>query len=244
MEINQVINKAIKRMLDVTFVPLIGHVWRTISSEPRLTTSELSVVRETIRRAMADSADYADSHMAQALCLRNIKKMWHHAFDARVPGGLIIEFGVWTGTSISFFASLTQETVFGLDSFEGLREDWKGWENPKGAFNLHGVLPEVPSNVKLIKGWFDETLPSFLHEHPEPFSFVHIDCDTYEGTTVILKMAGDRFCKGTIVIFDEYFGYRGWRGGEFKAWQEFVTARGLTYEYLAFSDYAVSLVIT
>jgi Methyltransferase domain len=235
--------KAIKRFVDATLVPLIVYVSQKISAQPRLTVSTLSVVRESIRRAVSDSVDYADEHMAHALCLRSIEKLWRHAFDARAPGGLIVEFGVWTGTSIRFFASLTEKTVYGLDSFEGLREDWKGWENPKGTFNLHGALPDVPANVKLIKGWFDETLPPFLREHPEPFSFVHIDCDTYEATAVILKTAGDRFRKGTVVMFDEYFGYRGWRHGEFKAWQQFVAAHGVRYQYLAFSDYAVSLVI-
>ena len=56
--------------------------------------------------------------------------------------------------------------------------------------------------------------------------------------------SGDRFQKGTVVVFDEYFGYRGWRMGEFKAWQECVAARGLSYEYLAIHDKAVSLVVT
>jgi hypothetical protein len=96
----------------------------------------------------------------------------------------------------------------------------------------------------LIKGWFDETLPPFLREHPEPFSFVHIDCDTYEATSIVLSAAEGRFRKGTVVVFDEYFGYRGWRMGEFKAWQQFVAARGLSYEYLAFHFQAVSLVVT
>jgi hypothetical protein len=138
---------------------------------------------------------------------------------------------------------LTDQAIYGFDSFEGLREDWKGWENPKGTFSLHGALPQVPANVRLIKGCFDETLPSFLREHPEPFGFVHIDCDTYEATAVVLQLAGDRFQKGTVVVFDEYFGYRGWRMGEFKAWQEFVAARGLSYKYLAYGDYAVSVMI-
>lgn len=236
--------KALKRLTDVAIVVPAAYVWRKIAAEPRLITTELSVVRETMRRAVSDAADYADSRMPKALCLRNIEKLWRHAFGTRRKSGLIIEFGVWTGTSITFFASLTKEKIYGLDSFEGLREDWTGWENPKGTFNLHGALPQVPGNVELVKGWFDETLPIFLEAHAEPFSFVHIDCDTYEATAAILKIAGDRFQSGTVVVFDEYFGYRGWREGEFKAWQEFVAARGLRYEYLAFSDYAVSLIIT
>jgi hypothetical protein len=235
---------AAKRFIDATVVPLVAYIWRKLAAEPRQTITILSTVHETIRRAVSDSADYADSHMSQALCLRSIEKLWRHAFDARRKNGLIVEFGVWTGKSITFFASWTKETVYGLDSFEGLREDWKGWENPKGTFNLRGVLPQVPANVTLIKGWFDETLPAFLRERSEHFSFVHIDCDTYEATAVVLKMASDRFQKGTVIVFDEYFGYRGWREGEFKAWQEFVAARGLRYEYLAFSDYAVSLIVT
>jgi hypothetical protein len=234
----------IKRFVDSVIVPVVAHIWRKIGAEPRLIVPTLSVVHETIQRAVSDSADYAESQMARALCLRSIEKLWRHAFGARSADGLLVEFGVWTGTSITFLASLTEQTIYGLDSFEGLREDWQGWENPKGTFNLQGALPVVPPNVRLIKGWFDETLPSFLREHPEPFSFVHIDCDTYEATAVILKMAGDRFRQGTVVVFDEYFGYRGWRMGEFKAWQEFVAARALNYEYLAFSDYAVSLIVT
>jgi hypothetical protein len=33
-------------------------------------------------------------------------------------------------------------------------------------------------------------------------------------------------------VFDEYFNYPGWQQHEFKAWQEFVAASGLSYEYL------------
>lgn len=203
-----------------------------------------SVVRETLRRAVADSADYADSHMPQVLCFSELEALWRHAFAARAADGLIVEFGVWRGRSISYFASLTRQTVYGFDSFEGLREDWKGWENPKGAFSLGGRLPAVPANVTLIKGWFDETLPPFLREHlDEPLSFAHIDCDTYEAAVIVLNAVQDRIRKGTVIIFDEYFGYRGWRIGEFKAWQQFVAAHGISYEYLGFSENAVSLLV-
>ena len=37
----------------------------------------------------------------------------------------------------------------------------------KGKFNLGGVLPPVKPNVQLHKGWFEETLPGFLDEHPD-----------------------------------------------------------------------------
>jgi hypothetical protein len=241
---------AIKRLVDATIVPLVVHIWRKTSAESVLNDVMYESMRravsdvlndvgyESMRRAVSDSADYVESYMAQTFYMHTIEKLRHHAFDARTPGGLIVEFGVWTGRSITFLASLTGQTIYGFDSFEGLREDWAA-ASPRGTFDLHGTPPEVPANVKLIKGWFDETLPKFLSEHPESFSFVHIDCDTYEATSIVLKIAGSRFVKGTVVVFDEYFGYRGWRMGEFKAWQEFVAARGLAYKYLAFSRMAV-----
>jgi len=237
-ETNRLMKKLIKRLVDVTLIPLVAYILGrvTVSSGP-------TILHETLRRAVVDSADYADSHMPQALCFKNLEALRRHAFDRRMARGLVAEFGVWQGRSISFFASLTKEIIYGFDSFEVLREDWKGWRNPKGTFSLGGALPPVPANVTLIKGWFDETLPPFLREHSEPFSFVHIDCDTYEAASIVLSAAQDRFRKGTIVVFDEYFGYRGWRFGEFKAWQEFVTARGLSYEYLGFHNRAVSLVL-
>jgi hypothetical protein len=183
--------------------------------------------------------------MQDARCIRGDKEaLWRQAFAARAPGGLVVEFGVFRGHSIRFFASLTRETIYGFDSFAGLREDWKGWAAPKGTFDMGGTLPPAPSNVTLIKGWFDETLPPFLREHCEPFSFVHIDSDTYEAASTVLAATTDRFRPGTVVVFDEYFGYRGWRAGESRAWREFVAARGFTYRYLAFHDQAVALVVT
>jgi len=152
------------------------------------------------------------------------------------------EFGVWKGQSINHIAKrLSPDIVYGFDSFEGLREDWSGWSEPKGTFSLGGKLPKVRSNVRLVKGWFDQTLPSFLQANALPFAIVHLDSDTYEAAKTVLELISSRITEGTVIIFDEYFGYRGWRGGEFKAWQELVAATGFRYEYLAFSTQAVSV---
>jgi hypothetical protein len=121
--------KLAKRLVDATLIRFVGYVLRQVSD------SQQSVARESIRRAIADSADYADSRMPQALCFSDIEELWRHAFAARVASGLVVEFGVWRGRSISFLASLTKEMIYGFDSFEGLREDWKGSENPKGTFS-------------------------------------------------------------------------------------------------------------
>jgi hypothetical protein len=77
---------------------------------------------------------------------------------------------------------------FGFDSFEGLKEVWRGNQLGKGAFDRGGRMPRVESNVTLVKGWFDQTLPNFLAQHPGPAVYLHIDSDTFEAALVVDEM--------------------------------------------------------
>lgn len=204
-----------------------------------------TVLLELERRAAIESADYAQLSMPTALQFNQKKDLWDYSIGMATAGGLAAEFGVWSGYSINHFArKLEPNIVYGFDSFEGLREDWAGSDMRKGSFNLGGKLPSVLPNVRLVKGWFDKTLPAFLLENPQPFSLIHIDCDTYEGAKAVFDHIAQRVKTGTVLVFDEYFGYRGWRIGEFKAWQEFVSSQGISYEYLGFSVQSVSVRVT
>lgn len=60
----------------------------------------------------------------------------------------------------------------------------------------------------------------------------------------MLGLLGDRITRGTVILFDEYFGYRGWRLGEWKAWQEYTSRKALRYEYLAFSPTQVAVKVS
>jgi len=224
IDFSRQINPAVADFLDQTVIPILRYIF------PRGTIRELS------DRAYQESAEYAYQNMGDALAFKRIEALWQFAFDARPPEGLVVEFGVYRGASINFFSGLTAATIFGFDSFQGLKENWGGTNLRAGAFSLEGKLPMVRPNVELVPGWFDQTLPVFLERERSRFSLVHIDCDTYEATRSVLSLAADRFTSGTVVIFDEYFGYRGWRQGEFKAWQEFISATGASYDYLAFSN--------
>lgn len=155
--------------------------------------------------------------------------------------GTCAEFGVNEGESINYLAKRLPE-IYGFDSFEGLKEDWKG-VFAQGHFDRKGKLPRVAKNVHLVKGWFDETLPGFLKQHHGPFSFVHIDSDTYEAADTILTLLGPQFAVGTVILFDEFFGYRRWELGEFKAWNDYVERTGTEYEYLAFTSQRVAIQI-
>jgi hypothetical protein len=125
--------------------------------------------------------------------------------------------------------------VHGFDSFEGLPGDWGGTKEAAGAFSLRGKLPKVPGNAHLHVGWFDATLPGFLAEHTETCALVHVDCDIYVSTASLFTQLAGRIVAGTVIVFDEYFNYPGWRAHEYKAFQEFIAASRLGYRYLAFS---------
>ncbi len=93
----------------------------------------------------------------------------------------------------------------------------------------------MPDNVRLHVGWFDDSLPRFLDRHPGPARFINVDCDLYASTRTILERLGPRIVPGTVIIFDEYLAYEGWREHEYKAFQEFIRESPYAYEYLAFN---------
>ena len=127
-----------------------------------------------------------------------------------------------------------ESLIHGFDSFEGLPEDWRtGF--PKGTFRMD-ALPEVRPNVELHKGWFDETLPNFVRQHPGAVAFLHLDADLYSSTKEVLSALGDRLVVGSVLQFDEYFNYPGWREGEFRAFEEFVAESGVEFEYIGYCD--------
>jgi hypothetical protein len=188
-----------------------------------------------VSRIMAtlDSANYVQKNMADKPVFSSQDLLAHALEQARNPG-LILEFGVFSGSTINHIASLTSQQVFGFDSFEGLPEDWRP-DIQKGAFATS--LPEVRPNVELVEGYFDATLPGFLERHTESISFLHVDCDLYSSTKTIFDMCGDRIKSGTVIVFDEYFNYVGWVDHEFKAFQEFVASKNIEYEYLGYVPY-------
>ena len=163
------------------------------------------------------------------------------AINAANLDGLILEFGVRHGNSINQLAGLTDQTIYGFDSFEGLKEDWH--HESKGSYSTKGELPEVKKNVILFKGWFDRVLPIFLEEYQGLARLINIDCDTYQSTKIVLDLLNKRIHSGTIIIFDEYVGNQAWREDEFKAFQEAVNKYKWNYQYLAYSFFTKQVVI-
>jgi len=150
--------------------------------------------------------------------------------------GLCLEFGVFEGASINFFSEMIKDrTWYGFDSFEGLQEDWPGGYHGKGWFGKQGQIPKVNKNVKIVKGWFKDTLPVFFKKHKENISFMHIDCDTYQSTKDVFNNINPKLLqKDSLVLFDEYISYWGWKENVFKVWKEYVYKNNIIYKYVFF----------
>ena len=155
------------------------------------------------------------------------------AMAAAQVDGLVLEFGVFNGKSIRQLAPLTEGLVHGFDSFEGLPEAW-GNED-KGSYSAFGQLPLVPDNVRLHRGWFEDSIPRFLRAEAGPIRFINIDCDLYSSTKTIFDLMAPRFVPGTVILFDEYLGYPTWQEDEFKAFHEAAAQHDWRYELLGFS---------
>jgi hypothetical protein len=207
----------------------------------------LRVTLEIQNRAVIQSVDYAVRNMQSAVVCRDRFELWNYCLNKiQNESPVFLEFGVHTGESINYISSRRKFSgIYGFDSFLGLEEDWAGHTLPKGTFNLDGELPVVSEEVVLVPGWFEDTLPKFIETNPlvRSVELLHMDADTYKPTIFVLNALSKFIKSGTIIIFDEYFGYNNWQSHEFKAFQEFIMKFELNYTYIAFSDMQVAIQI-
>jgi len=189
---------------------------------------------ERHKRALASTVDFVEQHMQKAGTFGSKFDLLTAALAQADLSGekLICEFGVFRGGTINHMASRTSKTIFGFDSFEGLPESWDQGLG-KGHFSVK-QLPKVRENVKLIKGWFDQTLPPFLKQNTGMAAFIHVDCDLYSSTKIVFDLMGPRLAAGSVIVFDEYFNFPDWKDGEHKAFTEFLDRSGLTCRYIGY----------
>ncbi|MBO6516177.1 MAG: hypothetical protein JJ975_06475 [Bacteroidia bacterium] len=114
---------------------------------------------------------------------------------------------------------------FAFDSFEGLPvkgvdqsdipQHWKGsgvMSYPEAEFLGNLKSGGVPvSQVTTVKGFYNESLkPELIKDlNMRPASIIHIDCDLYESTRDVFGFITPLIQDGTVLIFDDYFYYRG-----------------------------------
>ncbi|MHD0303309.1 TylF/MycF/NovP-related O-methyltransferase [Rhodococcus erythropolis] len=185
--------------------------------------------------ATASTAEFILEHLRVTDTFGHPHDTLRHALGQIEIPGMALEFGVASGTTLRIITEAFTEregTVAGFDVFSGLPETWRtGF--PVGEFAQESI-PEVPG-AQLVPGLFEDALPSFLNDKSGPVAFLHLDADLYSSTKTVLDLLGDRLVPGSIVVFDEFFNYPGWQQHEYRAWTEFVTRTGISFEYLGYT---------
>jgi macrocin-O-methyltransferase TylF-like protien len=159
--------------------------------------------------------------------LDNLEYCISNVVNNNISGDLI-ETGVWRGGTAIFMKAvlvaygITDRLVWVADSFAGLpepdpvkfpveaaahsgkvmKEVYKHFavslDEVRNNFAAYGMLD---SQVKFLKGWFRDTLPSAPIER---LSVMRLDGDYYESTMDALRSLYDKLSVGGYVIIDDY----------------------------------------
>ncbi len=136
--------------------------------------------------------------------------------------GDYLEFGVFQGNSFILAARLAQKygmnkmRYFAFDSFEGLPEgegqcfhrgDYCCSE--QGFMHMVGKAGVRLHKVVLVKGWYDKSLTVGTKKRYQldRAAVIHVDCDLYSSTKIVLPFIEDLLQKGTILIFDDWYAF-------------------------------------
>ncbi len=154
--------------------------------------------------------------------LENILYCTKQILENSVPGDFI-ETGVWRGGSTIFMRAILKaydvrdKRVWVADSFEGLPVPNEAaypadkgdmhhtfdelkvtMDSVKGNFHKYDLLDD---QVKFLKGWFKDTLPS---APIEKLSLVRLDGDMYESTMDAMVNLYPKLSPGGFLIVDDY----------------------------------------
>lgn len=185
-------------------------------------------------RAIENLTNYSEKEKMIKNCIDFLK-------ENKIEGDYL-EFGVYQGSNFikvyNFVrgSSLKNMSFYLFDSFEGLPKI-KGLDKG-GIFQEGEYSYDFESfkkllfkkgvdlkNVYITKGWFDKVLDDKLKKklNLKKASLIFIDCDLYKSTAPVLDFITDYIQDGTIIIFDDYFCFKGNRlKGERRAFEEWL----------------------
>lgn len=153
--------------------------------------------------------------------LENIRMCVEDVLENNVEGDLM-EAGVWRGGASIYMKAIldvydaSNRSVWLADSFEGMPVPKDGSDGADLSQNeyLSVSLEQVKDyfaqfnhldeNVKFLKGWFCDTLPS---APVKTLAVLRLDGDLYSSTMDSLNNLYHRVSKGGYVIIDDYGGW-------------------------------------
>ena len=145
----------------------------------------------------------------------------------RIPGA-VVECGTWKGGMIAGIAEVLgpDRNYFLFDSYEGLPDatekdgksafDYQQNKNSPGYYDnctasqqsaIDAMRLSGAKNVKITKGWFNETLPK--QQFKNGIAILRMDADWYDSTMDILTNLFPQMNKGGVIIIDDYYTWEG-----------------------------------
>ncbi len=215
----------------------MGHQASAVSDRGYLQAASLGAER----LATAESAAYCYDRMPNAALARDRFSLLSSAVDWCGAHGLVLEFAETGGRTIRHLAELLpHRQVFGFSSGENKVPSWR----PTGRRDQPAPPPQA--NIMFIGGYYGDTVARCLAHQTDAVDLLHLCTDTRETTYLVLSQLASRIGVGSVIVFDQYFNHPMWRQHAFRAFQDFVGANDLTYEYLGFvpTDQQVCVRIT
>jgi O-methyltransferase len=151
------------------------------------------------------------------------------AREVRGVPGSVVECGVWRGGMSAGLAEMLgpSRTYYLFDSFEGLppaNADVDGaagvlYQRNEVSLHYHdncradigfattAMRMSGATSVHVVKGWFNDTLPSFPAD--QPIALLRLDADWYDSTLACLENLGKYVVPGGLIVMDDYFTWDG-----------------------------------
>jgi predicted O-methyltransferase YrrM len=145
---------------------------------------------------------------------------------ARPVPGHIVEFGVFKGYSTRVIRDelwrsaiwdrrQRRKRIYACDSFEGLAEQYENL----GAGTFATPVPKL-AGVRIVKGYFDDSLTPALAAEVGRVSLAHFDADLYSSTVTALDWVTPLLQPGSLLLFDEFCGEDPAEERAFLEWSE------------------------
>jgi predicted O-methyltransferase YrrM len=143
-----------------------------------------------------------------------------------------LEFGVYEGRSSQIFLNnMTGDSkLYLFDSFEGLPEDWG--DSPAGTFACEVPVFES-KRAKIVKGFFEDTLPEWSKTYNKTVAVVHIDCDLYSSCQTVFRNINHLIAPNTLVLLDDYAREDFHFEHTYKAFHDYLDEFGKDFYYIA-----------
>ena len=161
----------------------------------------------------------------------------------------IIQLGVNNGINSKHYSCLIKKfkcncKIIGFDSWKGLSEDWRGMSKGRYKGSQLFSKPQPPDFCIFKEGNVADELNKFLtKENERLLNLVHFNLDTYNPTKLCLSLLKPYLKKGTILIFDDFYGYPGWSIHENKAFEEFLIESQMKYKFVCFGKFECAMEI-